>query len=70
MSNIREFLGDKFDEHRANGAVSNFAGQLIGEMDRDELLALVGWLADDSRRQRESHLRSLRVMSALHEPTA
>lgn len=42
---IRQFVGaSRFDQYREGAAASMFAMQRIGDMNRDELLALVGWM--------------------------
>jgi hypothetical protein len=49
MSGIREFVGGRFDKLKLEAEHSNFAGQWIRDMDRDELLATIGWLCDYSQ---------------------
>ena len=54
MSAIREDLGYEFEEYRAKAADSVFCWDRIGTYDRDELLALIGWLYEDIKRTREN----------------
>jgi hypothetical protein len=52
---IADFVGaDNFARYTDEAKRSQFAGQLIGDMTSDELLALVGWLGDERKRQRAS----------------
>jgi hypothetical protein len=41
---LRDYLHEGFDVYKTEAEGSNFARLLIRDMDREELLALVGWL--------------------------
>lgn len=53
MSAIREELGHLFEEYRANADDAQFCWDRIGTYNRDELLALIWWLCEDRKRERE-----------------
>lgn len=48
---IREFLRSNFEELKTDGGHAHFAGQRVDSMERDELLALIGWMGRESLRK-------------------
>jgi hypothetical protein len=45
---IREFLSDEtFERYRRAAEISMFAGNQIGVLDREDLLALIGWMGEN-----------------------
>lgn len=65
MSLLRESLGAEFDQYKADAAASKWMFQSIGDMDRDELLALIGWMGEERLREQAQHRHDVEFMTRL-----
>ena len=51
MSAIRERFGDQFERFRKDGAAGSCYGKCLADCDKDELLAVIGYLAEVNQRK-------------------
>jgi hypothetical protein len=57
MSFIREWMDDGFEHYRKTGGGLHFTTQHCETMDREELMAVIGWLVESRNFWREETIR-------------